>query len=588
MLHELQAMYAALSMADRRQLRVLLLSAGAFTLLDFISTAVLMPFLTFLIAPDKLEGTFFFNLLSGFGSMGRGTSLLTYGAIIIGLQATRLLGSIWITYNLNSFSYERFKEVACAAFTRFLGYSYEEYAAINPAVLWRLLSQDGMQYGNICYYIMQIIIDVGAFACIYGLLLWVSFKLTLALTVMAGLLGVLMKPLNRLVSAAGSLLANSWEECYRVVNETHGNFKILRLVGGESQASRRFEQAATGVKKSVVSQMTLQTTPRVAFEVVIIVLFVMVAGCISHFFQAIDIASPLFSMYAIALNKFVPAINRILYHYQQLNYSLGAVKKGMNELLRYTTTKPIDQEPTSIPAISFTKNISCNDLTFTFAGQTRPIFQNLSLHINQGERIAIVGKSGAGKSTLIDLLIGLQRPTVGSIGIDGTPLIAETHPCWWRMIGYIPQQTYLIEGTVRENVVLGRPYNETELIACLEKAKALEFLKAKDGLDTQIGEGGFQMSGGQKQRIALARALYGNPALLILDEGTAALDQETEDQVLQEILRLTRDTTILMVTHRPAILDQCDRVLLVQDGMISERYGAPSSQLQTIPIKDFL
>lgn len=568
MTQNLRAMYGALSAANRRQLRGLLAVAGAFTLVDFISTASLMPFLTLLIAPEKLQGTFIADLLNLFGSPSAGAALFIYGTILVSLQLARFIGSVWVTYHLNNFSYDRFKEVACAAFARFLVYSYEEYASTNPAVLWRLLSQDGMQYGNIFYYIMQIIIDVSALSCVYALLLWVSFKLTFALTLLAAALGILMKPLNRLVSAAGSLLASSWEECYRVVNETHGNFKILRLVGGETQAAQRFEQSAQGVKKSIVSQMTLQTMPRVAFEVVIIVLFVIIAGFISHFFNGIDIASPLFSMYAIALNKFVPAINRILYHYQQLNYSLGAIKKGMDELLRYTTT-PQTMATTAPERLPFNKNLSCNKLTFAFAGH-KPIFNGLSLQINKGERIAIIGKSGAGKSTLIDLLIGLQRPSGGSIGLDGVPLTQENLPSWWRMIGYIPQQTYLIEGSVRDNVVLGRPYDEAELISCLEKAKALEFLKAKDGLDTRVGEGGFQLSGGQKQRIALARALYGNPSLLVLDEGTAALDQETEDQVLEEILRLSRDTTVLMVTHRPAILSQCDRVLLVENGLVVE------------------
>ncbi len=569
MIAELKLMYAALGASNKRRLYMLLLVAALFTLLDFISTVSLMPFITFLLAPEKLGGTLFAHIFSLYGDLHTGRVLLIYGGSLILLQCARMIGSVFVAYRLNSFSYERFKEVAGATFVRFLNFSYEEYAATNPASFWRLINQDCMQYGNIFYYIMQLIIDVSAFACVFALLLWANFTLTLALTALAGLLALFMRPLNRLVAAAGALLASSWEECNRAVNETHGNFKIMRLVGGEEQAVGRFNQAAHGVTRSIAGLMTWQTTPRVAFEGIIIVLFILVACIISYFFNGIDVTSPLFSMYAIAVNKFVPAINRMLYNYQQLNYSLGAIKKGMDELMRHTEIKNMPKRQRVAP-LPFNHALTCKDLSFTFAGQRQPLFDHLSLTVYKGERVAIIGKSGAGKSTLIDLLIGLQQPTAGTLHLDDTQLSKELLPRWWRMIGYIPQHIYLSDGTVRDNIVLGRAVDESELIACLKKAKALDFLQTKDGLDTRVGESGFQLSGGQKQRIALARALYGSPSLLILDEGTSALDQETEGQVLEEILALSRDTTVLMVTHRPSILSKCDRVLQIEEGMIHE------------------
>ena len=158
----------------------------------------------------------------------------------------------------------------------------------------------------------------------------------------------------------------------------------------------------------------------------------------------------------------------------------------------------------------------------------------------------------------MDIIIGLYKSTSGKILIDGKELTDENVGSWRKKIGYIPQETYLFDGTVLDNVVFGREFDEQRLIDVLKKANIYDFLLTKDGIHTKVGEGGVKLSGGQKQRIAIARALYGDPEVLVLDEATSALDKQTEEKILKEIFEIGKDKTLIIVTHRTDTIKDCD------------------------------
>jgi ABC-type multidrug transport system fused ATPase/permease subunit len=179
-----------------------------------------------------------------------------------------------------------------------------------------------------------------------------------------------------------------------------------------------------------------------------------------------------------------------------------------------------------------------------------------------------VGKSGAGKSTLVDMIAGLYSPDSGSIKLDGEKISDKNIQSWRTKIGYIPQQVYLFDGTVAENVCFGKEINKSKLEDVLKKANIFDFLQAKKGLQTRVGEGGVQLSGGQKQRIAIARALYGDPEVMILDEATSALDNETEKKIMEEMYKISKEKTLIIIAHRLSTIQGCDVIYEVSDGQI--------------------
>ncbi len=211
----------------------------------------------------------------------------------------------------------------------------------------------------------------------------------------------------------------------------------------------------------------------------------------------------------------------------------------------------------------------------SFAYGDAPVLENVSLTIAAGTFTTLMGPSGAGKTTLVDLLTALLRPDVGEIWIDGVALGTLDRRAWRRMIGYVPQETLLLNDTILGNVTLGDPaLTAADAERALRAAGAWEFVVATpDGPGTLVGERGARLSGGQRQRLAIARALVHRPRLLILDEATSALDVGSEAQICETLRALRGELTILAVSHRPALAMAADRVYRVHEGRITPIVG---------------
>jgi ATP-binding cassette subfamily B protein/ATP-binding cassette subfamily C protein len=215
--------------------------------------------------------------------------------------------------------------------------------------------------------------------------------------------------------------------------------------------------------------------------------------------------------------------------------------------------------------IAFEKSIRLDNISFRYMSGG-DILENVSLEIQKGEKIAVTGESGGGKSTLVDIIIGINKPVSGTIYIDDQAITGENIRSWRSKIGYIPQDIYLFDGTVAENVAFGSEYDEQKIELALQKANIWQFLSQKEGINTRVGEGGIQLSGGQQQRIAIARALYDDPDVLVLDEATSALDTETEVKIMDEIYdNVSRNKTLFVIAHRLSTVERCERKIRVED-----------------------
>lgn len=215
--------------------------------------------------------------------------------------------------------------------------------------------------------------------------------------------------------------------------------------------------------------------------------------------------------------------------------------------------------------ISFCESIHLKDVTFKYSRAKAPTLNHLSLTIPKNSSVGIAGPTGSGKTTLADILLGLHWPSSGKILVDGIELAPTDMHVWRRMIGYVPQEVYLLDESVEANIAFGVPPQEIDRSALMKAAAAahiLNFIESElpDGWRTKVGERGVRLSGGQRQRIGLARALYRQPSILILDEATSALDNETENSVLEAIESLRGEVTMIVVAHRLNTLEKCDSV----------------------------
>lgn len=275
---------------------------------------------------------------------------------------------------------------------------------------------------------------------------------------------------------------------------------------------------------------------------------------------------PNLSVMALAAYKLLPTLQLLfsqLVTVSASSYTLGQLEDEILELEAET-------EPISVPGelsrgLIFDREIKLQNLAFSYAVGVAPILKDFSLTIGKNESIGIAGPSGSGKSTLVDLILGLHTPQSGAILIDGEPLTAANMTSWRRMIGYVPQDIYLLDETIAENIAFGialEEINPQALREAAQGAQILDFIERElpHGFQTLVGERGVRLSGGQRQRIGLARALYHKPQILILDEATSALDHGTEAAVMETIHMLQGTLTIITVAHRLTTLERCDRV----------------------------
>ena len=271
---------------------------------------------------------------------------------------------------------------------------------------------------------------------------------------------------------------------------------------------------------------------------------------------------PTLSLFVLALYRLLPSVNRIVGGYNTLLYHHKSISI-IDEELRIVC------EDLANETVKFTHKIKLNDINFFY--EKEKILKGVTLAINKGENIAIIGESGSGKSTLLDVIIGLNRPSKGLIKIDGILLDESNLQNWRSQIGYIPQQVYLFDGTILENVCFGRKIDEVLLEKVLKQANIFLFLQTKQGVETLVGEGGVQLSGGQKQRVAIARALYGEPEILVLDEATSALDSKIEQNIMNEIYEISQEKTLIVVAHRLSTIKGCNKVYEIINGMVTEK-----------------
>ena len=345
-----------------------------------------------------------------------------------------------------------------------------------------------------------------------------------------------------------------------------GGVKEVKIMGREQlfiEEHKRSVDASMEVERRF---MMLQVIPRLWLELLAIVgLVVLVMAMISSG-DSVSEVLPVLGLFAATSFRIIPSINRILASVQTLGYSKPIIQSVYDDLqLSFLETPELGTK------ICFSKTVCFQNVNFKYSNAIGNANENLSFCIGKGEAIGIIGHSGAGKSTLVDILLGLLQPTSGSVLVDGID-IQNNLRSWQDHIGYVPQTIYLVDDTVSRNIAFGLPGDMIDHDAVARSIKAAqldEFVSSlSDGLNTIVGERGVRLSGGQRQRIGIARALYNDPDILVLDEATSSLDTETEQGVMDAVKQLLGTKTIVIIAHRTTTVSYCTKVYKMDNAQI--------------------
>lgn len=278
---------------------------------------------------------------------------------------------------------------------------------------------------------------------------------------------------------------------------------------------------------------------------------------------------PLLGVFALGMLRLLPYLQQIFGQWTRLIHGQPMLAELVRELDGFTSlaAPATTAHPDPLP---FESSIVLNDIEFSYFGSETPVLSGLSISINKGEYIGIVGPTGSGKSTLVDMLMGLLPPTSGEVVIDGRPLTADNRAQWRERVAHVPQKLFLTQGSIAANIAFGvseSAIDRERVEQCARHAHLHDFIETLPAAyDTTVGEDGVRLSGGQRQRIGLARALYSDCDVLVLDEATNALDKATELAVVKELLSLDRGYTLIAIAHNLNTVTHCDRTLLVGDG----------------------
>ena len=560
-----QKLLRLLNKRDRRIVAWLILFSIFISAIETIGISAIMPFIEISTNFDNIHSNqYYLQVFNFFGFESEVNFAIVFGLALFGFYVFR--GGMHLLYGYVSFRFVEtlYVQITKKLFQTYMTMPYRVFTKKNSSYLTKTIITEAAYVPRIVNSVLQIISEAFVIVFLYTLMLIVNWKITIIFTAVI-LIKILFltQTITKKLKSIGKIREKSEAQFYEIINRFFGNFKQSKLQD-ENRIEASKNEFSSVVYKYAETQVTgnyLGIVPKVFLETVGFSLIIILLTTLLYLDQRnVAYILPTLSLFVIALYRLLPSANRIINGYNAVVYGHRAIDIVNEEL-------EVEQERLGSKIIKFRDKIELINVNFSY--QDIEILSDINLTISKGEKIAFVGMSGSGKTTLLDLIIGLHGADQGEIKIDNI-LVDESNLQNWRsQIGYIPQHAYLFDGTIAENVCFGKDLDKDLLEISLKQANIFDFLQTQQGINTLVGEGGVQLSGGQRQRVSIARALYGQPEILVLDEATSALDEETEKKIMNEIYQISQDKTLIIIAHRLSTIKGCDKIYQLEGGVLN-------------------
>ena len=537
-------------------------------LLEALSIGLVFPLLTFILDNNQIINMFKnIKFLDSINESFNMINLISLQNILIFLVVVFLFKNFFLL----------FQTYAQAKFSSFLGISksqslYNKYISLpysfhinnNSGLLLRNITEEVGNYCGAVIVLMRLLTEIIVLIGIIFLLLFINPIITLiVITVFVLILFIYQNITKKFFLKWGKQKQIFFGERIIIIQQTFGAFKELKILNRFKKFYDYFRLKNESLYKINIKNETLISVPKFLIESILIIIICII---LIYFSLAAELSSsiPLLGVMAAASFRIMPSVNRIINYIQELRYFNASLGLVTQEFVKWNDTEKIDNKV--FEKITFNTQINFKDVIFSY--EKDEILSNISISIKFGDIIGIFGNSGSGKSTFLDLLIGLHKPVSGNILADNTDIHSNILG-WYSKIGYVPQNVYLIDDTIKSNIALGiyeKDVDDLNINNAIKYSGLKDFIETLDnGLKTVVGVNGVSLSGGQKQRIGIARALYNNPQILILDEATSSLDETNEKNILEYIFNLRNKITIIIVSHNKKNLYDCDKIYRVEN-----------------------
>jgi len=560
----------------KKKIPLILLAFLLGALLDIVGLSLIAPYISLIINPELVIDSYIYTLISVIWENPSVNQLLVIIGIAIALMfLIKVFFAIAVNWIILKFSYDRGAQLRIALMTSYQKLEYSDYLRRNSSEYVHSIQILASQFSQSVMPVMFKFISEGVVAlAILVFLAWTDIDaLSIIMILVVSFIFLYDRIFKYKISKYGRLVNEYQTRLVQVVNESIKGFTEIRVLGKERYFSDDVLEKAKAYSNSFARTQILSIAPRYILEY-ILVLFVVLMVLVSIYIGSdMQVMASTLSVFAVAALRLMPVANTFSNGISQLRFGRNTTALLYSDLIN--SDKP-NQYVTDAPQknINGFESLELGLVGFTYTDTERKVLNDISISINAGESIGLIGSTGSGKTTLVNVMLGLLQPTSGSIHVNDLPLESNID-ILMKNSAYIPQNIFLIDDTLRRNIALGVKddnIDEDKVQQVLVQARLAEFVEQLPSeLNTRVGEHGMRLSGGQRQRVALARALYHERSVLVMDESTSALDSETEREIIEQIKRLKRKKTMIIIAHRLTTVQHCDRIYRLDEGEIIDQ-----------------
>jgi ABC-type multidrug transport system fused ATPase/permease subunit len=535
-----------------------------------------LPFMQLLMNPDSIVEN---RLLNSIYSLIPDWGLQQF-SILVGLFAMAFfivgnVSMIILTYVMGKFSASFTSDLSSRLFYSYLKQPYLFYLDRNSSELAKNIFSEVRQVVNgVISPMMRLIARaLLAIAIIFFLAIVDPIVTLMVVSVAGGFFLVTYSFSRRLLGRIGDERVAAEKGRYQAVTEAFSGIKLLKLYNKERFFLEVFLPLAEKAANLTRKVQMIGMIPKYYIEILAFTAIMGVALINAAVGNNIAQLIPMLSVYLLAGYRLLPALQEVYLSMSQIRSSLASIDLVYSDLINAKHSVRIDEIDSEGTPIEFFSDISLKGLNFSYPDSPGPTLSQINLTVEKDTSLGIIGKTGSGKTTLVDIILGLLLPVNGTFAVDGNQLDENTIHAWQKLVGYVPQDIFLADMTIAENIAFGIQKNDIDMEKVIEaaiNADINDFITSElpQGYQTVVGERGVRLSGGERQRIGIARALYNKPEVIVLDEATSALDDSTEEAVMGAIKALSHKKTLIIIAHRITTLSECDRIIKLQNGRI--------------------
>ena len=561
----IMALWGYLSRQRKKQFLLIFVLMIISSLAEIISVGAIFPFLGVLTAPEYIYSHSLMQPVIKI--LGITSSEQLFLPLVISFVISVVVAGVlrvFLLYVINRFEQLIGTEFSAHIYRRTLYQDYATHIGHNSSeIISSIISKVNIVIKGVIIPVLELLSSSLSLFGIMFILVFIDYKIALvSFGIFGAIYWILYSFLHKKIIINSQYISSGSTNTIKALQEGLGGIRDILIDSNQEFYCKLFIQADTPYRRAISDNNFISYAPRFVIETLGLVLISGLAYYLSQQKDGISVAIPMLGLLAMAAQRLMPAIQKIYSSVTSIKGSYYSVKDILY-LLDQPISSYIDQQQLSI--VPFKKDIKLDNVWFRYNKKTPWILKEVNLTFNKGSRIGFVGETGRGKSTLLDLVMGLLSPTKGHLKIDSKIVSMNNIRLWQSHIAHVPQNIYLSDGTIEENIAFGIPADKIDAESVKKVAELANISKFIDscaqGYKTFVGERGVRLSGGQRQRIGIARALYKSADVLIFDEATNALDVETESAIMESIEKLGKNLTIFIITHRVATLKACDLIV---------------------------